>query len=173
MIHEAQCSQCGAPLTAGAIGAPVRCDYCGAQNHLSYDFAHDRLLMVRDRVDVLQLREDLEKRLVILHSNLRSIDPVAQWPEGGPSLAQGSMKVPGVLLGLGLLTIPVRGIGALLLIVGAVVLVSRLKRHADLAALYERDRVVSARNAALVGKLRAEACEYQSILAQLTGGTSI
>jgi hypothetical protein len=165
------CSHCGAPLEVASVGAPISCTYCGVQNHLSYDFKNNALVLLKHQVDHHRIREDLEKRIDILLSNLGSVDPGAQWPEGGPSLSPRAAMTPaGILAVLGLVMLIFTEFGYLLIVAGVVLTFVRLSRLLSLRQAYEQDRTVSQRNAALITKLRRELTDYQAVRTKLGGG---
>ena len=136
------CCQCGAPLDVAGVGAPVVCKYCAVQNHLSYDFKTDALVLVRHQVDLLKMREDLDARIEIILSNLASINPIAQWPDGGPAISGKMMLPAGVLVAAGLCLAPFSGFGYLVLIVGVLVAIARVGNYFNLRQSYQRDYAV-------------------------------
>ena len=166
----ASCSQCGAPLEASSAHAPITCSYCGAQNHLSYDFAKDSLIFVKNQVDFIRMREDLEKRMEILVSNLSSIDPVSRWTEGGPLMSPASFIPALILAVLGIVVVFFSKSGYIFLVIGIGLAIYRINQHFGMFQIYERDRIVSSKNAALVSKLRSELADYSLVRGQLKIG---
>lgn len=167
MIKNLACRQCGAPLPAPRVSVAVTCGYCGASSFVAYDFDHDAVRLVRQQVDLQDMREKLAQRIEILASNLNSIDPASQWGEAGPELPAGKFGPAFAVGGAGMLLFLHHPAWGILVLLGVVLAGGVLSRHSQLKELWERDRIISSRNGPLIFKLRGEFETYVDICRQI------
>ena len=165
-----QCSQCGASLDISRekYSLEVKCDYCDADNFLSYDFQNDKLLFTKNIIDKKEMERDLEKRIEILCSNLNSIDPLDKWEGANPTLNFSSLVPAIILASIGTIICYISMMnGVFILLLGIVLGCYTISKHSEIKQYYERDAEISFRNKDLINDLKNELDDYLTIKDQL------